>query len=717
MPIKFPHFYQTEKNDCGLACIRMLAKHYNIRNASYSKIPKEKLSIYELIGYLEEIGISSKALQIHSEEGLRKLCFPYIALFNDSHFVIVHHHRDGYYHIADPSKGNIKLPKNRLLQMVFNNGDHIGKIVTVWKPTNQEHQEVDKKTVKYSTFLLECFKRYISPFKRLTVLIFFITLLQALTPFFFRAIIDLGINKDSLSVVNILVLANLILIIGIGLGNIIKERLSNAISEEFKYRLIGDYLKRTLSALNILNQLKVGHVLKKIKDIETVNNFLTNNLVYFLTSCLITFLYLIILFVFDKLIFGIFLSSVIIYIVWQLSFTSYLKLLENESRVLQIKERNFWADTITSIYDIKSYNAEDTQINQWRDNHKNLEENTLRDLKVKNIQQFGNHLINGAKGLFILYFSVNKVIDGEMTFGTMISIQFIVGFLYNPVNSIINFIGYYIHFKILLTRLEEDHQRFNQYEQTGKELDIADIDKIHFFNSGLTYPGSSSPALSNIDFKITKGTKYAIIGKSGSGKSSFLKLILGLYAPSEGRMEINDVSISEISPRSYRDQFSTVLQESRLIEGTFIDNITYKADDVNFEWLNEVVKLTNLEDILSQYGKGIFSEINNGSKGISDGQKQRILIARALYHYRHFLVLDEATSSLDSYNKFVIFKNLLEKYQDKTMLVCTHDINLIKDFDVILVLSNGKIVEKGNHENLLKKRGFYSVLYNIQNKS
>lgn len=714
MAIKFPHFYQTEKNDCGFACIRILAKYYNIRNVNYSKIPKEKLSIYELGVYLKEIGISSRALQIHAEAGVKKLSFPYIALFNDSHFVIVYDYRRGYYHIADPSKGNIKLSRSELLRMMFNNNEHLGKIISV--QTNIENQETQKQTVKYTSFLLECFKKYLTQFKRLTLLIFFTTLLQALTPFFFRAIIDLGINKDSLSVVNILVLANLILIIGIGLGNIIKERLSNAISEEFKYHLIGDYLKKTLSALNILNQLKVGHVLKKIKDIETVNNFLTNNLVYFLTSCLITFLYLIILFIFDKLIFGIFLFSITIYIIWQLSFTSYLKLLENDSRILQIKDRNFWADTITSIYDIKSYNAENTQINLWQDIHKDLEENALKDLKVKNIQQFGNHLINGAKGLFILYFSVTKVINGEMTFGTMISIQFIVGFLYNPINSIINFIGYYIHFKMLLTRLEEDQTWFNQHASVGTKLHIENVDKIQFFDSSLTYLGSSRPALSNINFKIIKGKKYAIVGKSGSGKSSLLKLILALHLPSDGRMEINDISISEISPESYRDYFSIVLQESRLIEGTFIDNITYKVDNVNFEWLNEVVKLTNLEDILSQYGKGIFSEINNSSKGVSDGQKQRILIARALYHYRHFLVLDEATSSLDSYNKFTIFKNLLEKYHDKTMLVSTHDINLIKDFDVILVLNNGKIVEIGNHENLIKKRGFYSVLYNIQNK-
>ena len=717
MPIKFPHFYQTGKNDCGLACIRMLAKYYNISNTNYSKIPEDKLSIYELRTYLEEIGISSKALQIHSDKGLEKLGFPYIALFNDSHFVIVYHRYKGYYYIADPKRGNIKIPWNKLLQMIFNNNDHIGKVISIQKQMPKENQEIDKQTIRYSSFLLECFKKYLRQFKQLTLLIFFITLLQALTPFFFRAIIDLGINKDSLSVVNILVLANLVLIVGIGLGNIIKERLANAISDEFKYRLIRDYLKKTLNTLNILNQLKVGHVLKKIKDIETVNNFLTNNLIYFLTSCLITFLYLIILFIFDKLIFGIFLFSVTIYIIWQLSFTSYLKLLENDSRVLQIKDRNFWADTITSIYDIKSYNAEHAQVNLWKDTQKDLQENTFKDLKVKNIQQFGNHLINGAKGLFILYFSVTKVISGEMTFGTMISIQFIVGFLNSPINSIINFIGYYIHFKILLDRLEEDHKWFNQHAPVDAALNVENVEGIKFFNSSFTYPGSSLPALSDINFKISKGKKYAFIGKSGSGKSSLLKLILGLYTPSDGRMEINNISISEISAKSYRDHFSVVLQESGLIEGTFIDNITYKADNVNFDWLNEVVKLTNLDDILTQYGKGIFSEINNSSKGISDGQKQRILIARALYHHRHFIVLDEATNSLDSYNKFIIFKNLLEKYQDRTMLVSTHDVNLIKDFDIIVVLNKGKIVEMGNHESLIKKRGYYSVLYNIQNKN
>lgn len=715
MSIKFPHFYQAGKNDCGHACIRMLAAFYKIKDVDCSDMPDEQLSMFDIVSYLKGIGIEAKALQIHTKQGLEKLNFPYMALINDKHFVVVYHQSKDYYYIADPKRGNVKVPQHKLQEAIFNNNDEVGKVTSVRK-IHEENDSQYINSTKYSSFLLECFKKYLKQFNRLILLIFFITVLQALTPFFFRAIIDLGINKDSLSVVNILVLANFILIVGIGLGNVIKERLSKTISEDFKYNLMRDYLRKTLNSLNILNQLKVGHVLKKIKDIETINNFLTNNLVYFLTSCLLTLLYLIVLFIFDKLIFGIFLSGVIIYVIWQLSFTSYLKLLENDSRLLQIKDRNFWADTISSIYDIKSYNAESTQVSLWKDTHMELEENTFKDLKVKNIQQFGNSLINGAQRLLILYFSVTKVLHGEMTFGTMISIQFIVGFLNSPINSIINFIGYYIHFKILLSRLEEDHKLFNQHEPLDTALDVTNIEKIHFFANSLFYPGSSQPALFGVDFQIFKGKKYAFVGKSGSGKSSLLKLILGLYTPSEGRMEVNNISISEISPKSYREHFSALLQESRLIEGTFIENITYKSDNVDFEWLNEVVKLANLDDILTQYGKGIFSDINNSSKGISDGQKQRILIARALYHYRDFLVLDEATSSLDSYNKYIIFKNILKKYKDKTLLVATHDVNLIKDFDVIVVLNKGRIVEMGTHETLIKKRGFYSVLFNIQNK-
>lgn len=712
---KFPHFYQTEKNDCANACIRMIASFYKIADVDFLNIPTEQLSIYEVISYLTKIGVDAKGIEIKSKIGLRKLSFPYLALMSNKHYIVIYNKCENYYYVGDPKRGILKVSHENLELAIFNNEDPIGKIISVQKKGDHNNQK-KINTLKYSSLLLFCFKKIRKKFNRLIVLIFIVTILQALTPFFFRAIIDLGINKDNLSIVNVLVIANFILIIGIGLGNVIKERLSMTVSEDYKHNLIEDYLKKTLNTLNILNQLKVGHILKKIKDIETVNNFITNNSVYFITSCLLSFIYLIILLIFDKLIFCIFLSGVIIYIIWQLSFISYLKLLENDSRFLQIKDRNFWADTINSIYDIKSYNAESKQISLWRDINNDLQDNTFKDLKVKNTQQFGNHIINGAQRLLILYFCVNKVFYGEMTFGTMISIQFIIGFMSTPINSIITFIGQYINFKMLINYVQGDHKLFNDNLISETAIDIDNIEKIHFINCSLIYQNSSYPALFDINFKIFKGKKYAFVGKSGSGKSSFLKLILGLYAPSEGRMEINNISISEINPKAYREYFSVMLQESLLVEGTFIDNITYKADMTDFEWLNEVVKLANLDDILTQYGKGIFSDIQNNSQGLSDGQKQRILIARALYRYREFLVLDEPTSSLDPYNKYVIFDNIVKKYEGKTMLVATHDMNLIKNFDVIVVLNSGKIVEVGNHENLIKKRGFYNVLFNIQNK-
>ncbi|KUJ60631.1 hypothetical protein AR687_16510 [Flavobacteriaceae bacterium CRH] len=715
MKIKdFPHFYQTGNNDCGHTCVRIIASYYGIKPGEDLKITDDQLSIYEIISLLNSMGVQAKALELKSSRLLQTLNFPYLALMNNKHYVIVYNKTNDYYFISDPKRGNIKVLHHNFEMTLFNNENPVAKIVTLER---QAVRNDGANTLKFSSLLLHFFKKIRKKFNRLLVLILVITILQALTPFFFRAIIDLGINKNNLSIVNILVIANFILIIGIGLGNTIKEILSMTISEEFKYNLMQDYLKKTLNSLSILNQLKVGQILKKIKDIETVNNFITNNSVYFITSCLLSFIYLIILLMFDSLIFGVFLTGVIIYIIWQLSFTSYLKLLENDSRFLQIKERNFWSDTINSIYDVKAYNAEHTQISSWESVNKDLHDNVFKDLKVKNIQQFGNHLINGGQRLLILYFCVTKVFNGEMTFGTMISIQFIVGFMSTPINSIIAFTGQYVNFKMLLNYVEADHNLFKQNSLPDALVDVNNIEVIQFYNSSLLYQNTSVPALLDINFKIYKGRKYAFVGKSGSGKSSFLKLILGLYGPSDGRMEVNNISISEIDPASYREHFSVMLQESRLIEGTFIDNITYKAERTDFEFLNEVVKLANLDDILTQYDKGIFSVINNNAQGLSDGQKQRILIARALYRYREFLVLDEPTSSLDPYNKHVIFENIIKKFEGRTMLVATHDMNLIKDFDVIVVLNKGKIVEAGNHENLMKKRGFYSVLYNIQNKS
>lgn len=717
MKIKeFQHFYQTGENDCGNACIRMIAAYYKIENVNFSDIPLTQLSIYDIISCLKKINVEATGLQIKSKAGLGKIEFPYIVLLNNEHYIIIYNKYKEYYYVADPKKGNIRIHQNKLDSTIFNAHNSIGKIIKLQFMKEEVCKNV-LHSIKYTSLLLNFLKQEQKQFARLILLIFLITILQGLTPFFFRAIIDLGINKDNFSLINVLVLANFVLIVGIGLGNLIKERLSIIISEDYKHNLIDDYLKKTLNNLNILNQLKVGNMLRKVKDIQVVSNFVTNNFVYFLTSSLIACIYLVILFVFNNFIFIIFLSGTITYIIWQLCFTKFLKLLENDTRLLQIKDGNFWADTINSIYDIKSYNAENIQISSWKDTHKDLKDNTLKDLKVRNIQQFGNHLINGTQRLLILYFSVTNVFDGDMTFGTMISIQFIVGFMSTPITSIVVFIGYYFNFKILVTHLDKDHKTFNEYLPAESAIKINNIEKIQCFNTNLLYPSSSSHFLQNIDLKIYKGKKYAFVGKSGSGKSSLIKLILGLHFPASGRMEVNNISISEIDSGSYRHNFSVVLQESRLIEGTIIDNITYKSNSVDFERLNEVVKLANLQDILSQYQNGLFSEINNSSRGISDGQKQRILIARSLYRYREYLVLDEATSALDSYNKYTIFKNILNQYESKTLLVATHDLNLIKDFDVIVVLNKGKIVEMGSHESLLMKRGFYSVLFNVQNKT
>lgn len=706
----FPHFFQKDKYDCGQTCIKIISAYYNIV-CDMAELTNSKLSIYDINTTLNRSGINSKALQIHSKDKINELKFPFIALLRNKHFVVAYSNENGFFFLSDPEKGRIKIVENAFVDQLFENPDKIGKIISV---KNKDINEIPKK---YASFLYSTFKDYIPFFRNFGILIFIINILQALIPFLFRAIIDLGINKNNLSFVNIIVAANFLLIIGIGMGNVIKDSFSQRISEEFDSKLKKNFLEKILSTTSILSNIKIGHLLNKIKDIEEVSNFLSKNVFYFINSCFLTLIYLLIVFFFNHFIFFILIISILAFVACQLFFISYSKLLENDSRQLQVHDRNFWSDIIGSIFDIKIYGLEKQQQVLWEENQNLIRENHDKSLKVKNKQNFLNHLITGLKNLAILYFSVVQVLDGKMTFGTLISIQFIVGYLNSPIQSIINFISTNIYFRTSLSRLEEEYKILNKASINKEaQVDLNFINTIQYHHVSLNYPNSATSALTNINLKILKGKKYAFIGKSGSGKSTVLKILLGLIDISQGQMEINNIAFPQLNIDKYRQNFSVVLQESKLVPGSFIDNITYNSYEVNFERLNEVIELTNLSDIISQYSKGIFSILNNESRGLSMGQKQRILLARALYHNKDYIVLDEATNALDSYNEYIIFNNIKKLYNERTIIVSTHNINLIRDFDVIFVLSNGRIVEVGNHLELVDKKGHYNILYNTLNK-
>ncbi|WP_334124132.1 peptidase domain-containing ABC transporter [Empedobacter brevis] len=569
----------------------------------------------------------------------------------------------------------------------------------------------------YKTYLLYKFKENFKIFNNLGILIFIITLLQAITPFLFRVIIDLGVNKDNIPFINIIFIGYFMLLLSIGIGNIIKNYLSHILTSEFKKSIIIDYIKIILNHISSVTILNFGQLYNKINDLEFLNTFLTKNTLYFINSLLMTIIYSSILYVFNVEVFLVFIAYIIVSFIWEYLFISYKKIIESKIRESKIEEKNYWFDLLGNIYDIKIYNKEKEYISKWNNNNDEYEKSIYKDSLTKSGQEFISFLISSFKNLFILYISVREVLNGEMTFGTLISIQFIIGFLNSPVASFINFISSYGLYKISINEINNDYVNFISTSNEEKIVLKKEINLIDLYNISLIYPKSPSYSLTNINLKLYRGKKYAIIGKSGSGKSTLLKVLLGLYSPTEGVINIDRLSSMEINMESYRNNFASVLQESKLIKGNFIENITFHSTDIDYDWLNKVIDLTNLEDILSKYKKGIFDNINNESKGISEGQKQRILLARALYQNKDFLILDEATNALDVYNEFVIFNNLKKIMNDKTLIVSTHNINLIKDFDCIFFMLNGTIVEVGNHEQLTKKKGHYNILYNIQNKN
>lgn len=575
---------------------------------------------------------------------------------------------------------------------------------------------MNNKFKSYKSYLFSKCKERRKLFNHLGIILFVLTILQALTPFLFRVIIDLGRNRNDYSFLNVIFIGYFVLILSIAFGNIVKNYYSLLLSSQFKSELIYDYVTILLSKVNSLTMLSFGKLQTKIGDLGYLSSFITTNTVYFVNAVFMTVIYSCILLIFSKSVFVIFILFLILSFFWEYIFISYKKLIELKLREGKIRENNYWYDLLNNIYDIKVYNKEKKLLNTWEKDNNEFEDSIFKNNVTKSKHEFGTFMLNGTKNIAILYLCVHNTLEGEMTMGTLISIQFIIGFLNNPVTSFINFLASYEIYKI---SLEEINASYTSYEFINSDNSIAisnEIKLIELYKVKLVYPGGNNYVISGITLKLTPGKKYAIVGRSGSGKSSLLKLLLGLYAPSEGIIKINAVESTEINLESYRSHFSCVLQESRLIKGTIVENIVYYNENVDYNWLDKVIKLTNLEDVISNYKKGMFDVINNDSKGISEGQKQRILLARALYQNKDFIVLDEATNSLDLLNEYVIFNNIRSHYKEKTMIVCTHNISLIKDFDMIFFVNKGIISEYGTHDQLVDRRGLYNIMLNAQTK-
>lgn len=462
----------------------------------------------------------------------------------------------------------------------------------------------------------------------------------------------------------------------------------------------------------------LGDILQRARDHERIRSFIMNNSLSLIFSTLTFIVFGVILLIYNPIIFYIFLSGSILYAGWVLLFLRIRKRLDWEYFELISQDQSYWVETVSAIQDIKIYNYEKHRRWKWEEIQARLYKVNKRVLNVTNTQNLGAQFIENIKNMSIVFFCASAVIKGEITFGVMISTQFIIGMLNGPLIQFIGFVVSAQYAKISFLRMNEIRQLKDEEEllSIGTTSILPESRDITLSNIIFQYSANSPLVLTNIFLTIPQNKITAIVGGSGSGKSTLLKLLVRLYKPTYGDIKMGDMNVSSINLRTWRNMCGVVMQDGKLFSDTILANIVLDDEHINYDRLHEACKMAQIEEEINGMPKGFDTTIGEKGRGLSGGQKQRLLIARALYRDPDFLFLDEATNSLDVINEKKIVEALNSAFKNRTVIVVAHRLSTIRHADQIVVLHQGRIVEIGNHENLMERKGEYYNLVSSQSE-
>lgn len=718
---------QRDAMHCGIACLKMICNYFGMK-ISYEYLEDfcgtspQGITLNSINKTAMSLGFKTrcKKLTINELNNEKQIC---ILHWNQNHFIVLYKVTKRHYYIADPSKGPLKLNINSFLKHWIPYYSEKGKygIALFVEPTPDFYNKrkelskiVHSNKNKYSlhvilTYLRRDYINFISIF--LGLILSGVILL--LLPFLTQNIVDVGIKQKNIDFIWLILLGQLMLTFSRTIIDFIRSWLLLHISLRINISIVSDFFIKLLRLpMSFFDSKHLGDLLQRVSDHSRVNNFFTSQAVNIIYSimCFITFS--IILIYYSKLIFSIFFFGSIIYGLWMFAFLHKRKLLDYELFEQQSINNNKTYQFLTNIQEIKLQDCENRRRWEWEDVQADLFTIQIKSLKLKQAQEAGCIFINEVKNIILTIIAAVQVIEGNFTLGMMLAIQYVVGQLNTPIDQIMSFIYSLQDVKISMDRINEVHKRND--EENGRTNNVKfrnENNSIIINNVSFKYNKFSKyNILDNINLTIKEGKITAIVGESGSGKTTLIKLLLGYYMPDNGIISIQNYNLNEINLKFWRKQCGTVMQEGIIFSDTIARNIAVGDDEINFNLLNYAISIANVDDIIKKLPIGINTIIGPDGIKLSQGQKQRILIARAVYKNPKFIFFDEATNSLDANNEKNIVDNLSTFFKGKTVVIVAHRLSTVKNADQIIVLSQGRIVERGEHHTLLEKKGMY---YNL----
>jgi len=740
----FPLYTQLDAMDCGPTCLRMIAKHYG---RSYSLqslrekcfITREGVSMLGISDAAESIGMHTQGVRITLEQLTEDVPLPCILHWNQNHFVVLYRctvhctrftkfllapftvNREPKFYIADPAGQKYVMNREELSRCWISTkskGNDTGIALILQPSPDFYNYEDDKEKQKRN---LGHFFRYLFPYKsqifQLVVGMLTGSLLTLILPFLTQAVVDQGIGNSNLNFITLILIAQLILSITQMAISFIQNWITLHTNTRVSIALISDFLTKLMKLpIRFFDAKNIGDIMQRIGDHNRIQGFMTGTTLTTLFSFFNFFIFAGILAYYNLTILIVFLIGNSLYMAWIIFFMRYRRKLDYKRFTQASANQSNLVQLVTGMQEIKLNNCEKQQRWKWERIQVKLFKISVQGMALGQYQQVGSIFFNQTTGLLISYLSAKAVVERNITLGMMMSISYIIGQLSGPIGQVIGFAQSLQDAKISLERLNEVHNREDEEQEIENKINQLPENKtIRVEDVCFSYDGAERDyVLENLNLKIPQNKVTAIVGASGSGKTTIIKLLLGFYTPVKGKIIIDNTPLDEINPHLWRQKTGAVMQDGFIFSDTISANIAVGEEEIDKKRLLHAVETANIREFIESLPLKYNTKIGMEGKGVSQGQRQRLLIARAVYKNPEFLFLDEATNALDANNEKQILDNLSEFYQGKTVVIVAHRLSTVQKADNIIVLEKGKVVEEGTHGELTEKRGVYYTLVKNQ---